>query len=95
VVASELLEPGRRWQCRRVDLRRSLNFVADTLVSGRHFRILTLVDDSTWECLGLVVETSLTGLRVARDLDRIAELRGYPGTVLIFGRGLKWRQTKP
>jgi putative transposase len=37
-----------------------------------------LVDDFTRECLGLVVDTSLTGLRVARELDRIAELRGYP-----------------
>ena len=47
-------------------------------MSGRRFRILTLVDDFTRECLGLVVDTSLTGLRVARELDRIAELRGYP-----------------
>jgi transposase InsO family protein len=43
---------------------------------GRRFRILTLVDDFTGECLGLVVDTSLTGPRVARELDRIAELRG-------------------
>ena len=56
------------------NLRWSLDFVADTLVSGRRFRILTLVDDFTRECLGLVVDTSLTGLRVARELDRIAEL---------------------
>jgi transposase InsO family protein len=60
------------------NLRWSLDFVADTLVSGRRFRILTLVDDFTRECLGLVVDTSLTGLRVARELNRIAELRGYP-----------------
>jgi hypothetical protein len=59
------------------NLRWSLDFVADTLVSGRRFRILTLVDDFTRECLGLVVDTSLTGLRVARKLDRIAELRSY------------------
>lgn len=49
-----------------------------SLDSGRRFRILTLVDDFTRECLGLVVDTSLTGLRVARELDRIAELRSYP-----------------
>ena len=63
-------------------MRWSLDFVADTLVSGRRFRILTLVDDFTRECLTLVVDTSLTGLRVARELDRIAELRGYPGMVV-------------
>ncbi len=64
------------------NLRWSLDFVADTLASGRRFCILTLVDDFTRECLGLVVDTSLTGLRVARELDRIAELRGYPGMIV-------------
>ncbi len=59
------------------NLRWSLDFMADTLASGRHFRILTLVDDFTRECLGLVVDTSFTGLRVAGEQDRIAELRGY------------------
>src|SRR3979411_3030084 len=60
------------------NLRWSLDFVADTLVSGRRFRILTLVDDFTRECLGLVVDTSLTGLRVAPELDRIAQTPRHP-----------------
>ncbi len=38
----------------------SLDFMADTLVSDHRFRILTLVDDFTRECLGLVADTSLT-----------------------------------
>ena len=46
----------------------------DTLVSGRRFRILTLVDDFTRECLGLVVDTSLTSLRVARELNHTHRL---------------------
>ena len=50
------------------NLRWSLDFVMDTLVSGRRFRILTVVDDFTRECLGLVADTSLTGMRVA-DAD--------------------------
>ena len=33
------------------NLRWSLDFVTDTLVSGRRFRILTVVDDFTRECL--------------------------------------------
>jgi transposase InsO family protein len=57
------------------NLRWLLDFVTDSLVNGWRFRIPTLVDDFTRECLGLVVDTSLTGLRVARELDRIAELR--------------------
>jgi putative transposase len=44
------------------NLRWSLDFVMDTLVSGRRFRVLTLVDDFTRECLGLVADTSLTAL---------------------------------
>ena len=31
--------------------------------------VLTLVDDFTRECLGLIVDTSLTALRVVRELD--------------------------
>ena len=83
------------------NLRWSLDFVADTLVSGRRFRILTLVDDFTRECLGLVVDTSLTGWRVARELDRIAELRSYPcmivsdnGTELTSNAILAWQQQR-
>ena len=45
-------------------------------LSGRRFRILAVVDDFTRECLALVVDTSLSGMRVARELDRIVELRG-------------------
>jgi putative transposase len=83
------------------NLRWSLDFVADTLVNGRRFRILTLVDDFTRECLALVVDTSLTGLRVARELDQIAEQRGHPcmivsdnGTELTSNAILVWQQER-
>jgi putative transposase len=81
------------------NLRWSLDFIADTLMHGRRFRILTVVDDFTRECLGLVVDTSLTGLRVIRELDRIAEGRSYPamvvsdnGTELTSNAILGWQQ---
>ncbi len=81
------------------NLRWSIDFVADMLASGRRFRILTVVDDFTRECLGRVVDTSLTGLRVGRELDRIAKLRGYPcmivsdnGTELTSNAILTWQQ---
>jgi putative transposase len=64
------------------NLRWSVDFVMDTLSSGRRFRILTLVDDFTRECLGLVVDTSLTALRVMRELDRIIESRGCPRMIV-------------
>ena len=82
------------------NLRWSLDFVMDTLVSGRRFRILTLVDDFTRECLGLVADTSLTGPRVVRELDRIVETRGCPrmivsdnGTEFTSNTILAWQQS--
>nr|WP_154667607.1 IS3 family transposase [Leisingera caerulea] len=84
--------PNQRW---------SLDFVSDTLSDGRRFRILCVIDDFSRECLATVVDTSLSGLRVARELDRIADLRGYPclvvsdnGTELTSNAILKWQQDR-
>jgi putative transposase len=41
-----------------------------------------VVDNFTRECLGLVVDTSLTGPRVVRELGRIVEIRGCPSTTV-------------
>lgn len=65
--------PNRRW---------SLDFVSDVLSDGRRFRVLCVVDDCTRECLALVADTSLSGRRVARELDVIASERGYPEAVV-------------
>ncbi|NSY46316.1 IS3 family transposase [Agrobacterium tumefaciens] len=62
--------------------RWSLDFVSDQLTDGRRFRVLTVVDDCTRECLTLVADTSLSGLRVARELDRIIERRGKPKMIV-------------
>ena len=63
------LAPNERW---------SLDFVSDELTDGRRFRILAIVDDCTRECLALVADTSLSGFRVARELDRLIVKRGRP-----------------
>jgi putative transposase len=65
--------PNQRW---------SLDFVSDALTDGRRFRILAVVDDHTRENLALVADTSLSGLRVTRELDRIISERGMPGTIV-------------
>ena len=49
---------------------------------GRRFRVLCVVDDFSRECLATVVDTSLSGQRVARELDKIARTRGYPCMVV-------------
>ena len=64
------------------DQRWSLDFVSDTLSDGRRFRILCVIDDFTRECLATVVDTSLSGTRVVRELDRIAEMRKRPCMVV-------------
>jgi putative transposase len=62
--------------------RYSLDFVSDSLICGRRFRILGVVDDYPQECLALVADTSLSGERVARELTSLMGSRGKPHTVV-------------
>jgi len=62
--------------------RWSLDFLSDALAGSRRFRILAIVDDFTRECLALVADTSLSGMRVARELDTLIAMRGKPATVV-------------
>ena len=62
--------------------RWSLDFVSDQLTDGRRFRILTVIDNCTRECLALAADTSLSGARVARELDAIIQQRGRPQTIV-------------
>ena len=62
--------------------RWSLDFVSDQFLDGRRFCILTVVDDCTRECLALVAETSLSGIRVARELDQLIAARGRSATIV-------------
>ena len=66
-----------------INTRWSLDFVHDTLRSGRRIRALTIVDDFSRESLAIEVDTSLSGYRVTRVLDAIANVRGYPETVVL------------
>ena len=56
--------------------RWSLDFVSDVLDDGRRFRVLVIVDDFSRECLALVADSSLSGRRVARELDRSSSCAG-------------------
>lgn len=62
--------------------RRSLDFLADVFGPGRRFRILAIIDDHTRECLALVADTSISGARVARELDAVIRLHGKPATIV-------------
>ena len=71
--APVLALPNQRW---------SLDFVHDQLTTGRRFRVLNVVDDVTRECLRAVVDTSISGRRVARELDGLIAERGAPKTIV-------------
>lgn len=70
-------------QARRPNESWSMDFVADALANGRRIRCLTLVDDFTKECLATVVDTSITGLRVARELDQVIVSRKMPVSISV------------
>src|SRR5258708_518419 len=80
-----------------INRRWSLDFVSDTLSDGRRFRILCIVDDFSRECLATVADTSLSGVRVVRELDRLTLERATPtmivsdnGTELTSAAILRW-----
>lgn len=80
-----------------INQRWSLDFVSDTLSDGRRFRIRWVVDDFSRECLACVVDTSLGGVRVVRELERLTRERATPrvivsdnGTELTSVAVLKW-----
>ena len=66
----------------RPNARWSVDFVHDQLVSGRRLRILNVIDDVTKECLAAVVDTSISGRRVARELADLVASRGRPGLIV-------------
>jgi putative transposase len=65
------------------NLRWSLDFMSDSLATGRKFRTLNVVDNYSRECLSIEVDTSLSGERVARVLDQIIDGRGKPEGILM------------
>jgi len=66
-------QPNQRW---------SMDFMEDSMATGRRFRTLNVVDDFTRECLAIEVDTSLSGLRVGRVLQRLIDLRGLPELIV-------------
>ncbi len=84
--APALALPNQRW---------SLDFLHNQMAIRRRFRILNIVDGVTRECLRAMLDTSISGKRVVRELaDLIAE-RGAPkmivsdnGTELTSNAGL-------
>ena len=87
----EAVRPGERW---------SLDFLSDTFGASRRFGILAVNEDCCRENLCLMADTSISGARVARELDALVRLYGKPasivsnnGTEFTSRAILKWRTT--
>jgi putative transposase len=91
VYAEEGLQLGRRKRRHKSRYRGSkldepsrlnelwtMDFLSDQLADGRAFRLLVIMDVYSRECLAVEADTSLTGKRVARVLDRLKAERGLP-----------------
>ena len=72
VPLPEAARPNQRW---------SMDFVSDRLTDGRWFRILTVVDQYTRECLCIDADRSQTGEKVVEHMQRLTALRGAPESI--------------
>src|SRR5208337_4114060 len=66
--------------------RWSMDFVAARLIDGRWFRVLTVVDQFTRECVLLLADSSLTGHKVALALSQVIAERGAPMSITVDNR---------
>jgi putative transposase len=66
--------PNQRW---------SMDFVSDRLADGHWFRILTVVDQYTRECLSAHADRSQTGEKVVQQLKGLVARRGAPESITV------------
>jgi putative transposase len=58
-----------------------MDFVSDRLTDGRWFRILTVLDQYTRECLCIHADRSQTGEKVVEHMKRLVAGRGAPESI--------------
>lgn len=61
----------------------SMDFMCDSLVDGRRFRLLNIIDDYNRESLAIEIDTSLPALRVIRTLQQLIERRTKPQVIRV------------
>jgi putative transposase len=61
-----------------------MDFMSDKLADGRSFRILTVMDQFTRECVCLEADRAMTGMQVAQALERTKVERGkLPASITV------------
>lgn len=73
LIRTPLSGPNKRW---------SMDFVSDTLSSGRTFRCLNIVDEFSRECVALYPSHSIPAVRVIDVLERLRQERGLPEVIV-------------
>jgi len=63
--------------------RWSMDFVTDTLLEGRRFRALTVVDNWSRHSPLIEADFTLTGTKVVTALERVAKRSGYPSMITV------------
>jgi len=69
----------------------SMDFVHDQLSDGRRFRVLNIVDNFSRECVGQIVDFSITGQRVANYLSALIERLGVKPARIVCDNGTEFR----
>ena len=72
VPLEKATEPNQVW---------AMDFMSDTLENGRKFRVFNLIDTFSKECILQIIDSSLQGSRLVRELNQLAELRGLPKAI--------------
>ena len=84
--------PRRRVACQKREVRPSasrknerwsMDFVSDQLFDDRRFRVLTLVDNHTRECLALHAAPRIRGIDVAQVVEGVAAAHGVPEAIQV------------
>jgi putative transposase len=74
VPAQAATRPNEKW---------SMDFIAARLLNGRWFRVLTVVDQFTRECVLLLADCSLSGQKAAFALSQVVAERGAPVSITV------------
>jgi len=74
VPMPKAIRPNQKW---------STDFMSAKLIDGRWFRVLTVIDRFTRECLALVADSALNGHRVALALSQVVAERRVPKLIIV------------
>lgn len=61
----------------------AIDFVHDSIVTGRRFRCFSILDVFSRECVAIQVDTSISAKTVTDTLERLIAIRGAPETITV------------